>query len=183
MQMVCREDYRVCFKDFFFSFFNLIRPDLFFHFLTRVSLAQVVSSTEGRAIWVKPQSCPNMPLSHRCQAEPRFCKSQFGRQQYQQDQPQEGLWELCPGCWQGARTAASQQPKPASGARADQIRGPARLKSCLSCLPGTHAEEPPLQRTNAHPKTCPEVKLHCEWEVLIVTRPEAKMWVTKIILY
>lgn len=50
----------VCFKDFFF---NWIRPDLFFHFLPRVSLAQVVSSRAGRVIWVKPQSCPNTPPS------------------------------------------------------------------------------------------------------------------------
>jgi len=80
-----------------------------------------------------------------------------------------------PAAGREARPAASQQLQPTPGARVDQIRGPSRLKSCLSRSPGTRAEEPPLQRTNAHPKTCPAVKFHCEQEVLIVTSPEAEI--------
>lgn len=106
---------------------------------------------------------------------PRFASPSLAGSDTGGASPGKGSGSSAPAAGGGARPAASPQPKPASGARADQIRGPASLKSCLSRPPGTHAEEPPPQRTNARPKTCPAVKFHCEWEVLLVTSPEAEI--------
>lgn len=76
---------------------------------------------------------------------PRFTSPSLAESDANGTSPGKGSGSSALATSRGAWPAVSQQPEPASGARADQIRGPPRLKSCLFCSPGTHAEEPPCK--------------------------------------